>query len=107
MINQGISNLYKIAETGDSAQEPVIIRLDKENYLKNVTFGPPSVIVLPDFSNVTSVRFRMTLQTGRASLYRFIDKDETEERMNLTIKVWSVTLPVNVGKSLCLSPFKN
>lgn len=100
MINQGIDNLYRMAEM-DNAQKPVTVKLGKENYLKDVLFGPCSVIINPDFSNVRSVEFRITLQTGQLHLYNYINDDkngnDTEEKMILNIKNWFVTVPVDIG----------
>lgn len=106
MINQGIDNLYKQLEMGDEeheCQQPVDFQLDRDSALEEVTLGPPSIIIDADFSNAKSVRLRLKLKTGEVKLFRWLGMKKgfknDGETMKLKIEDWTVTVPVDVGKS--------
>lgn len=110
MINQAIDNLYVRLATGEEIDgavkpKPGNSYADENNWVKDVNFGPPTVIVNADYSNVRSVRFRMRMKSGNIQLRRFIKMDEETgapiaEKLNMTIQDWYVTVPVDVSKSM-------
>ncbi|SCV36832.1 uncharacterized protein FFB14_06275 [Fusarium fujikuroi] len=107
MINEGISNLYRLLEDGNEIDGPVKPKpgnayADENNWVKNVIFGEPCVIVQPDYSNVRSVKFRMWMKSGKAQIRRFIKMDDDTgepitEKLLLEIEEWHVTVPIDVG----------
>lgn len=106
MINQGIDNLYKQLETGDEeheCQQPVNFDLDQNSAFEEVTLGPPSIIIDADFSNVKSVRLRLKMKSGKAKIFNWLGRKKgfklDGETMKLKIEDWTVTVPVDVGKS--------
>lgn len=113
MINQGIDNLYVKLANGDVVDgavkpKPASCYADENNWVKDVNFGPPTVIVKADFSNVRSVRFRMRMKSGKIQLRRFIKIDEETgapitEQLQMAIQDWYVTVPVDVSKSMSRS----
>lgn len=113
MINQAIDNLYVRLATGEEIDGAVKPKLgncyaDENNWVKDVNFGPPTVIVKADYSNFRSVRFRMRMKSGSIQLRRFIKVDEENgaiiaEKLNMAIQDWYVTVPVDVSKSMSRS----
>lgn len=106
MINQGIDNLYTQLQTEDEvheSQEPAVIELDRDTSFEGVTFGPPNIIIDADFSNVRSVRLRINLKSGTANMSNYLGRNKKgqveEERMQLKIENWTITIPVDVGQS--------
>ncbi len=109
MINEGISNLYRLLEDGNEIDgavkpKPGNAYADENDWVKNVIFGEPCVIVQPDYSNVRSVKFRMWMKSGKAQIRRFIKMDDDTgepitEKLFLEIEEWHVTVPIDVGRS--------
>lgn len=108
MINQGIDNLYKRLETGEVVDgtkmpEPAACYADENNFIENVVFGPPTVIVKADYSNVRSVKFRIHMKTGDIQLRKFMGMDPKTKRplaqvLTMSINDWIVTVPVDVSE---------
>jgi hypothetical protein len=108
MINEGISNLYQLLVDGNEvdgakAPKPGNVYADENNWVRDVAFGTPCVIVQADYSNVRAVKFRITMKSGKVQLRRFIKMDEETgepiaEKLNMDIDDWHVTVPVDVGK---------
>ncbi|KAH0372775.1 hypothetical protein KCU65_g920, partial [Aureobasidium melanogenum] len=107
MINEGISNLYTRLQTdeldnGVTKLEPANCYVDEHNFVNDVVFGPPAVIIKADYSNVRSVQFRMSLLSGTFQLRKYIGmnpktKRPIDEKLVLDINDWHITVPVDVG----------
>ncbi|CCT71986.1 uncharacterized protein FFUJ_14020 [Fusarium fujikuroi IMI 58289] len=91
-------------QTEASATLSALLRrsdLDTNNWVKNVIFGEPCVIVQPDYSNVRSVKFRMWMKSGKAQIRRFIKMDDDTgepitEKLLLEIEEWHVTVQLTL-----------
>jgi len=111
MINLGIDNLYKRLEVDDIPEgkkpEPASCYADENNYIDNVIFGPPTVTIKADYSNVTSVLFRMHIKSGNVQLRKFLGMDPVKKRpsaqvLTMDIADWYVTVPVDLSMLYCL-----
>jgi hypothetical protein len=106
MINNGLSNLYKRLETGEvdgtNMPEPASAYADENNFMEDVMFGAPTVMILADYSNVRSVELALHFKSGHAQLRKFLGQDPKTKKpraqvWKVDIADWVIKVPVDVG----------
>jgi len=112
MINNGIGNLYTRLETGeivDDASLPKAVTeyADENNFMEDVEFGPPTVVIDADFSNVNKVILGLHLKSGTCQIREFLGKDPKTQKpwakkWTVAIEDWVISIPVDVGTFSCL-----
>ncbi|KAK1774876.1 hypothetical protein QBC45DRAFT_423868 [Copromyces sp. CBS 386.78] len=107
-INQALDNLYLSLPDGEEDDgavglKPSAASANQDNWIEDVEFGPPAVVVSTEGRNSSIVRFRMHLRSGRIRLSRPHPEAECRngipsvfEMLEMVIEDWHVTVSMNI-----------